>query len=105
MKVKTSDLTQIIAQSSCLSERLGKKLQVTDNEQQLISRLNRWCKVSSHGSWEKFQKRILWEGLDVEEVQQVLRSLPVVDSQFLPVWAETLRAIIETAYNFHNNSD
>jgi lantibiotic modifying enzyme len=101
MKVKTSDLTQIIAQSSCLSESLGKKLQVTDNEQQLISRLNRWCKVSSHGSWEKFQKRILWEGLDVEEVQQVLRSLPVVDSQFLPVWAETLRAIIETAYNFH----
>ena len=101
MKVKTSDLTQIIAQSSCLSECLGKKLQVTDNEQQLISRLNRWCKVSSHGSWEKFQKRILWEGLDVEEVQQVLRSLLVVDSQVLPVWAETLRAIIETAYNFH----
>ena len=100
MKVKTSDLTQIIAQSSCLSECLGKKLQVTDNEQQLISRLNRWCKVSSHGSWEKFQKRILWEGLDVEEVQQVLRSPPVVDGQVLPVWAETLRAIIETAYNF-----
>ena len=100
MKVKTSDLTQIIAQSSCLSERLGKKLQVTDNEQQFVSRINRWCKVSSHGNWEKFQKRLLWDRLDVEEVQQVLRSLPIVDSQVLPVWAETLRAIIETAYNF-----
>ncbi|WP_181373880.1 type 2 lanthipeptide synthetase LanM family protein [Nostoc commune] len=101
MKVKTSDLTQIIAQASCLSERMGKQLQVIDSEQQLISCLQRWCKVSAHGNWEKFQKRLLWDGLDVEQVQQALRSLPIVDSQVLPVWAETLRAMIETAYNFH----
>lgn len=101
MKVKTSDLMQIIIQASCLSERLGKQLQVTDSEQQLTSRLQRWCKVSAHGNWGKFQKRLLWDGLDIEQVQQVLRSLPVVDSQILPVWAETLRAIIETASNFH----
>ncbi len=100
MKVKTSDLTQIIAQASCLSERLG-KLQVTDSEQQLTLRLHRWCKVSAHGNWEKFQKRLLWDGLDIEQVQQALRSLPVVDSKNLPVWAETLRAMIETASNFH----
>jgi len=101
MKVKTSDLTQIIAQASCLPERLGKQLQVTDSEQQLTSRLQRWCKVSAHGNWEKFQKRLLWDGLDVEQVQQVLRSLPVIDSQILPVWAETLRAMIKTASNFN----
>ena len=101
MKVKTSDLTQIIAQASCLSERLGKQLQVTDSEQQLTSRLHRWCEVSAHGNWEKFQKRLLWDELDVEQVQQALRSLPVVDSQILPFWAETLRAMIETAANFH----
>ena len=101
MKVKISDLTQIIAQASCLSERLGKELQVTDSEQQITSRLQRWCKVSAHGNWEKFQKRLLWDGLDVEQVQQALRSLPVVDSQILPVWAETLRAMIETASNFY----
>ena len=104
MKVKTSDLTQIIAQASCLSERLGKKLQVTDSEQQLTSRLQRWCKVSSHGNWEKFQKRLLWDGLNIEQVQQALRSLPVIDSQILPVWAETLRAMIETASNFYSPS-
>ncbi|MEG4107483.1 type 2 lanthipeptide synthetase LanM family protein [Microcoleus sp. S13_C5] len=101
MKVKTSDLTQIIAQASCLSERLGKQLQVTESEQQLTSRLQRWCKVSSHGNWEKFQKRLLWDGLDIEQVQQVLRSLPVIDSQSLPFWAKTLRAMIETASNFY----
>ncbi|MEG4048326.1 type 2 lanthipeptide synthetase LanM family protein [Microcoleus sp. Pol17_C1] len=101
MKVKTSDLRQIIAQASYLSERLGKQLQITDSEQQLTSRFQRWCKVSAHGNWEKFEKRLLWEGLDVEQVQQVLRSLPVIDTQILPVWSETLRAIIETASNFH----
>ncbi|MDZ8089202.1 MAG: type 2 lanthipeptide synthetase LanM family protein [Nostoc sp. DedQUE12b] len=101
MKVQKSDLTQITAQASCLSERLGKQLQVTDSEQQLTLRLHRWCKVSAHGNWEKFQKRLLWDGLDVEQVQQALRSLPVVDSQILPVWSETLRAMIETASNFH----
>ncbi|KYC43234.1 hypothetical protein WA1_14160 [Scytonema hofmannii PCC 7110] len=72
MKVKTSDLTHIIAQASYLSERLGKQLQVTDSEQQLISRLQRWCKVSAHGNWEKFQKRLLWDGLDIEQAQQAL---------------------------------
>ncbi|MDJ0734840.1 MAG: type 2 lanthipeptide synthetase LanM family protein [Nostocaceae cyanobacterium] len=100
MKVKTSDLRQIIAQASCLSERLGKQLQVTNSEQLLTSRLQRWCKVSAHGNWEKFQKRLLWDGLDIEQVQQVLRSLPVVDTQILPVWAEILKAMIETAANF-----
>ncbi len=79
IKVKISDLTQIIAQASCLSERLGKHLQVTDSEQQLTSRLHRWCEVSAHGNWQKFQKRLLWDGLGVEQVQQVLRPLPVVD--------------------------
>ncbi|OKH30305.1 hypothetical protein NIES2119_31155 [[Phormidium ambiguum] IAM M-71] len=104
MKVKTSDLTQIIAQANYLSERLGKRLQVTESEQQLILRLQRWCKVSAHGNWEKFQKRLLWDGLDIEQVQQLLRSLPVVDSQSLPVWAEILRAIIETTSNFNTSS-
>jgi hypothetical protein len=36
MKLKISDLTQIIAQASCLSERLGKQLQVTDTEQRIF---------------------------------------------------------------------
>jgi hypothetical protein len=36
MKVKTSDLMQIIAQATCLSERLGKQLQVTDSEQRIF---------------------------------------------------------------------
>ncbi|HIK17389.1 MAG TPA: type 2 lantipeptide synthetase LanM family protein [Leptolyngbyaceae cyanobacterium M33_DOE_097] len=104
MKVQISDLTDIIAQASRLSECLNKQLQVTDQNQQLVSRLQRWCKVSAHGNWEKFQKRLLWDGLDVEQVQHVLRSRPVVDCQTLPTWVETLRAIIETTSDFYPTS-
>ncbi|MEQ8463878.1 type 2 lanthipeptide synthetase LanM family protein [Coleofasciculus sp. E1-EBD-02] len=97
-----SDLAQIIAQARSLSERLsnrGFKLEAAQVSEQQISddRLAHWCQVVAQGNWEKFQKRLRWDGLDIDAVRPVLGALPLADSQVLPTWAETLREIIQTA--------
>ena len=101
VKVHPSNLTQIVAQASSLSERLNSGLfeigtsQV--NELQVSSRLERWCQVVAQGNWEKFQRRFQWDDLDFDTVRPVLGAVRFVDSQVLPSWAETLKEIIQTA--------
>ncbi|MFB2968549.1 DUF4135 domain-containing protein, partial [Aerosakkonema sp. BLCC-F183] len=108
MIVTHSYLMQIVAQASSLSERLCVDLLKTNSaeaiEPQLNdNRLNRWCQVVSQGNWEKFYKRLDWDELNIIQAGSVVRSLPVVDSQALPAWADTLREIIQTTYSFAND--
>lgn len=102
MTVTQGVLAQIVAQGSSLSERLNHEFFKVDavqvSEQQLIDkRLTHWCQVVAQGNWEKFQKRLHWDGLDINAIRPVLGVLPVADGQVLPSWAETLREIIQTA--------
>lgn len=89
-----ADLVNLIAQASYLSERLSNGLFEVDSNQ-VNERLNHWCQVVAQGSWEKFQKRLLWDGLDVDTVRLVLSSPPLAENQTLPDWAATLQDIIQ----------
>ncbi|MEH1782277.1 MAG: type 2 lanthipeptide synthetase LanM family protein [Nostoc sp.] len=95
------ELIQIVAQSSSLSERLNNNLfKIEDtqtNQQQIEVNLERWCQVVAQGNWEKFQKRLEWDELDINIVSPLLGTMTLVDSNCLPHWAETLKEIIETA--------
>lgn len=98
------DLTQIVVQASSLSERLNSdwfKFDPTQiNEQQVEHSLNHWCQVVAQGNWEKFQKRLIWDGLDIDTVRPLLGGIPVTCSEVLPNWAQTLTEVIKTASNF-----
>ena len=102
-----SDISQIVSQASFLFERLNDEhiqenfTQV--NEQEADTRLAHWCKVLAQGNWEKFQKRIEWNGWNIERVRQVLGTVPVLDSQALPNWATTLTEIVQTVSEFSLN--
>jgi type 2 lantibiotic biosynthesis protein LanM len=102
--VTQSDISQIVSQASFLFERLSDEhiqenfTQV--NEQQANTRLAHWCKVVAQGNWEKFQKRLKWNGWNIERVHQVLGTVPVLDSQALPNWANTLTEIVQTVSEF-----
>jgi len=102
-----SDILQIVSQASFLFERLSDEhiqenfTQV--NEQEADTRLAHWCKVVAQGNWEKFQKRLEWEGWNIERVRQVLGTVPVLDSQALPNWATTLTEIVQTVSEFSLN--
>ena len=98
-----SDIAQIVALASPLSERLSKSNEVDADqmsEQQAIDeRVAHWCQVAARGDWEKFQKRLLWDGLDLERVRHALSSVCPTDCP-LPSWAETLSEIIQTVTDF-----
>ncbi len=100
MRITESDLAQIVIQASFLSERLSNTTLKIDspqvNQQEANTRLARWCQVVAQGNWEKFHKWLQWNGWDIEMVRPILGALPLVDSQALPTWAETVREIIQT---------
>lgn len=102
MIVTQFELAQIVSQASSLSECLSNGLFKLDaaqmNEQKIGGdRLSHWCQVVAQGNWEKFQKRLQWDGLDIDAVRPLIGALPFSDNQNLPNWVQTLTEIIETS--------
>uniref|UniRef100_B8HM21 Lanthionine synthetase C family protein n=1 Tax=Cyanothece sp. (strain PCC 7425 / ATCC 29141) TaxID=395961 RepID=B8HM21_CYAP4 len=58
---------------------------------QLEARLKRWCEVIAQGNWDKFKRRLQWDGLDLEQVRSLLDGSP---QESEPEWTETLQAIM-----------
>lgn len=106
-----SNIAQIVAAASSLTERLDNKLFKVDaeqtNEQQALvdERMAQWCQVVAQGNWEKFHKRLLWDGLNVDEVRPTFGSVRLAEGSPLPSWAETLIEIIQTGRNFSLHLD
>lgn len=102
--VTQSDIAQIVSQATFLFERLRDEhiqINVTQvNEEEAHTRLAHWCKVVALGNWEKLQKRVEWNGWNIERVSQVLGTVPVLDGQALPNWATTLTEIVQTVSEF-----
>lgn len=96
-------LAQIISQAASLSERLGKGSDFINEQQANDELLERWCEVVAGGNWEKFYKRLQWDGLDIDTVRSVLSSVSLEESEQLPTWAETLREIMQTSAKWNLN--
>jgi type 2 lantibiotic biosynthesis protein LanM len=102
---KTLELTSIVAQASTLSERLNSSFipkLVSKDEIQISERLEQWCHVVAEGKLGKFQRRLAWSGLDIDTIRPLLASNPFNEKQPdeqqpLPVWANTLGQVIQTA--------
>ncbi|MGA9380717.1 MAG: DUF4135 domain-containing protein, partial [Phormidium sp.] len=109
MQITKSDLAKIVAQASSLSERLPVESFAVNHtgigESQNHPRLERWCQVVGQGNWEKFTKRLIWDELNLEQANQIVRSLPPVNPEFLPTWAETLNEIIQAAWLLVNDPE
>lgn len=90
-------LAQIVSQATSLSERLGKESYFINEQPANDELLERWCEVVAQGNWEKFSKRLQWDGLDIDTVRSVLSSVSLAESEQLPTWAETLREIMNSA--------
>ncbi|MBR8834882.1 MAG: type 2 lantipeptide synthetase LanM family protein [Stigonema ocellatum SAG 48.90 = DSM 106950] len=101
----TLELTSIIGKASTLGERLNNYSipHVTDkDEKQISERLERWCQVVAQGNSAKFQRRLAWDGLDIDTIRPILINAHSNEKQPLPSWATTLGQVIETAQTIAN---
>lgn len=110
MTMTKSDIAQIVTSASSLSERFSNALFKVDadqiSEQQVVDeRIARWCQVVAQGNWEKFQKRLFWDGLDLDEVRYALGLMRLTEVCPLPSWAKTLSEIIQIGTDFSLPSD
>ena len=103
MPVDRANLLEIVARASFLYERMDNEQIVIDGlnpkQEQIDSRLVRWCQVAARGDWEKFYRRMTWDNLDIQTVKAVLGGEPVVSGN-LPDWAVTLQQIIQKSGSY-----
>jgi type 2 lantibiotic biosynthesis protein LanM len=99
-----ADLALIVGNASFLWERLDSKCFAINKEQtnelEINRRCNRWCQVVGLGNWNILQKRLQWEGLNLDQVRPYLGTVQLQPNQPLPKWARTLEQIIRTATQF-----
>ncbi|MCC5610236.1 type 2 lantipeptide synthetase LanM family protein [Nostoc sp. CHAB 5834] len=97
------DLVQIVSQANSLSECLSKGTNSINKQETNDELIKHWCEVVAQGNWEKFYKRLQWDGLDINTVRSVLMSVSLAESEPLPIWAKTLKEVIETSAKFNLN--
>jgi type 2 lantibiotic biosynthesis protein LanM len=97
------DLHAIVARATFLSERLRESGSVKADRCQAIceARLERWRRAvggREDSGW--LEKRLRWDGLEVEGVQPLLADGPPKPYRPLPDWALVLRDVSDAARNF-----
>lgn len=103
--VNHSDIAEIAGKATFLFERLSNKYfqepSTKLNEEEASIRLTHWCQVAAQGNWEQFQKRLEWNGWNLESVKYVLGTQSIFDSPTLPEWANSLAEIIKIVSEFN----
>lgn len=96
----TQEFTSIVTKASSLRERLKNSFipHVTDNDEtQIEARLKLWCQIVAKGNSAKFQKRLAWDGLEIDALRPLLGDIHEDERQPLPPWATTLGQVLQTA--------
>ncbi|MGK7874458.1 MAG: type 2 lanthipeptide synthetase LanM family protein [Xenococcaceae cyanobacterium] len=100
MEFSRKDLARIVGKASTITERLESNLLADEaqiNDSIINSRLKRWCQLAAKGNPQTFEKRLAWDGLDLNAVRRVLGTVPLADNAPLPAWGETLAAVMEAS--------
>lgn len=93
------ELRKIAERASTLRERLGSSFTSADADAQedarYDARLKRWCERAAGGDWGLFEKRLAWDGLDLDQARRAVR--PVRLKTPLPPWTQTLQDCVTEA--------
>ncbi|MCF4965710.1 type 2 lanthipeptide synthetase LanM family protein [Nostoc sp. CMAA1605] len=100
MEFTHEQLISILEKSSTLSERLSSKFVVSElkNLDDLVSdKLQKWCEAVANGDNQKFENRLAWDGLTLEDARRAVAPVYLVDRVNLPAWTKTLNEAVKTA--------
>ena len=80
----SKDLSLIIKKASTITERLNCSSTINANykdDPQIENRLQQWCQVVAKGNLAKFEKRLAWDGLDIENLRPLMADDIDVDDK------------------------
>jgi type 2 lantibiotic biosynthesis protein LanM len=100
MQASRQKLIEIVCKASTITERLGTEFlcnEVLENDALVNFRIEKWCKNVAQGNLKQLEKRLAWDGLDLNTVRRVLGSVSIADNQLLPAWVNTLENALKTA--------
>jgi type 2 lantibiotic biosynthesis protein LanM len=96
--VSRLELAQIVSRAATIFERLENQSHhprgAPEDAELAEVRLTRWREVVASGDWAEFERRLHWEGLNLEGARVVLAHPPAPNSEALPEWALLLGEII-----------
>ncbi|WGV27156.1 type 2 lanthipeptide synthetase LanM family protein [Halotia branconii] len=73
---------------------------IENDSEEIERRLDFWCQVVAKGNWEKFQRRLAWDGLSNETVRLLVSKSDRIELDTLPAWTDTLKQVIEATQKF-----
>ncbi|HLV97313.1 MAG TPA: type 2 lanthipeptide synthetase LanM family protein [Ktedonobacterales bacterium] len=102
------DLRHIVNRASTLYERLAAQPDAGRCEEaawraepedpaearRITKRLERWCQAAAGGDWQRFERRLGWDGHNLQTIRPYLGSRFQFPADPLPAWALTLDACI-----------
>jgi type 2 lantibiotic biosynthesis protein LanM len=93
------DLAGIVERASSVEERLsGDFVPVEGADAALVQeRLEAWCQALGKGDWGRLERRLGWDGLDLDTVRPALGPVRLSDGAPLPEWAELLAEVLRLA--------
>jgi type 2 lantibiotic biosynthesis protein LanM len=100
MQFSENVLKKISLQASTITERIRCGClvnEIQENDALINKRIEQWCHVVAQGDWEKFEKRLAWDNLDLSTISCVLSSVIMSDEQPLPAWTQTLNECLKAA--------
>ncbi|MBD2207954.1 type 2 lantipeptide synthetase LanM [Calothrix sp. FACHB-1219] len=94
MQFTHEQLISIVEKASTLSERLSSKFIVNNelnNLDDLVNiKLEKWREAVANGDNQKFENRLAWDGLTLEDARRAVAPVSLVDRVNLPAWIKTL---------------
>jgi type 2 lantibiotic biosynthesis protein LanM len=96
--VSKQDLVEIIERASTVDERLSGDFSPIGGDEALVDeRLEAWCRALGKGDWDRLERRLAWDGLDLETIRPALGPVRLRDGSSPPEWAELLAEALRLA--------
>lgn len=94
-------LVKVVEKSSTINERLGDDFWYNNNADSsfdvIQSQIAKWRQLIAEDNQTKFEKRLLWDNLDLNTIGKVISCTSLVDEHKLPAWTETLKAALSAS--------
>lgn len=101
------DLQLILKRASTLYERLSQSRPAPpsqSDEPAIQRRLERWCRMVADSDWQAFEKRLEWDGFNLETIRPYLAPGFTSASSQWPDWLGSLAASSSYALNTYQHS-